>query len=52
MTFAQVLAGRVFQGESTNNDDQLFLPGVSNMNSCTATPGLSSLIHVVYDALV
>ena len=47
-TFAQVLAGRVFQSGPANNDAQLFLPGVSDDD--TAAPGLSSFIHVIYDA--
>lgn len=46
--FAQVLAGRVFQGGPENNDALLFLPGISDDK--TFAPGLSSFIHAVYDA--
>src|SRR5256714_5196684 len=44
--FAQILAGRVLQGGSTNNDALLFLQGVSD----TAAPAFNSFIHAIYDA--
>jgi hypothetical protein len=51
MTFAQVLAGHIFQGGPTNKDDQLFLQGVSDMGSGTAAYDASNMMASI-DALV